>query len=362
MKLLYPDYNNCIANLACSVLKYFGVQAPNKTLAMADELLKKQYKNVVVLLLDGMGRNIIEKNLDSDGFFRSNLKGIYTSVFPPTTVSATTSIDSGLFPNQHSWLGWECYYKELDKNVTVFNNTDINGNQAAEFNAAWTYCPYLRVADRIKDTGNMAFEATPFSEPYPQSFSDICMRIKHLCSLDGRKYIYAYWNEPDSIMHRTGCFSKKSKSILRELECQTKELSKDLSETLLIITADHGQINSDSSVITDYPDVMECLLRMPSIEPRALNFFVKKGMEKQFEAVFNKHFGDKFILLCKEEAIAKELFGSGENNKRFNEMLGDYIAIATSDLAIYNKDNKFIGVHAGLTEDEMEIPFIAIEK
>ena len=102
MKLLYPDYNNCIANLACSVLKYFGAQAPNKTLAMADELFKNQYKNVVVLLLDGMGRNIIEKNLDSDGFFRSNLKGIYTSVFPPTTVSATTSIDSGLFPNQHS--------------------------------------------------------------------------------------------------------------------------------------------------------------------------------------------------------------------------------------------------------------------
>ncbi len=80
MKLLYPDYDNCIANLACSVLKYFCAKAPNKTLAMADEILKKQYKNVVVLLLDGMGRNIIEKNLDSDGFFRSNLRGIYTSV------------------------------------------------------------------------------------------------------------------------------------------------------------------------------------------------------------------------------------------------------------------------------------------
>ena len=43
-------------------------------------------------------------------------------------------------------------------------------------------------------------------------------------------------------------------------------------------------------------------------------------------------------------------------------MLGDYIAIAVNDLTIYNKENKFIGVHAGLTKDEMEIPFIAIEK
>lgn len=349
MKLLYPDYNNCIANLSCSILKYFGAQVPNKTLAMADELLKKQYKNVVVLLLDGMGSNIIEKNLDSNGFFRSNLKGIYTSVFPPTTVSATTSIDSGLFPNQHSWLGWDCYYKELDKNVTVFLNTDSDGNQAAEFNDAWTYCPYKRIVYRIKDAGGLAYEATPFSEPYPQSFKDICMRIKQICNLDGKKYIYAYWNEPDSVMHRTGCYSEKSKSVLQELERQTKELSDSLSDTLLIITA-------------DYPDIMKCLLRMPSIEPKALNLFVKESMENQLETGFKNNFGDKFMLLSKEKIIEMELFGRGKNHERFDEMLGDYIAIATSDFFVFYKDEKFIGVHAGLTKDEMEIPFIAVEK
>ena len=117
MEILYPDYDNCIANLACSMMKHFGVEPPNPTLPLVDGLLDKRYKNVVVLLLDGMGNNIIEANLAPDGFFRSHLAGTYSSVFPPTTVAATTAMDSGLFPVQSAWLGWTGYFPEIDRNV-----------------------------------------------------------------------------------------------------------------------------------------------------------------------------------------------------------------------------------------------------
>ena len=46
-------------------------------------------------------------------------------------------------------------------------------------------------------------------------------------------------------------------------------------------------------------------------------------------------------------------------------MLGDYLAIAAGDLSIYNSKEEaefYIGVHAGLTEEEMIIPLIVIEK
>jgi len=45
-------------------------------------------------------------------------------------------------------------------------------------------------------------------------------------------------------------------------------------------------------------------------------------------------------------------------------MLGNYLAIATDDLSIYNtreEADSFIGVHAGITADEMDIPLIIIE-
>ena len=41
----YPDYNNSIANLACSILKYYGIEPVNNTLKAADEYLKTKHKN-----------------------------------------------------------------------------------------------------------------------------------------------------------------------------------------------------------------------------------------------------------------------------------------------------------------------------
>ena len=70
MKIHYPEYGNCIANLACSVLNYYGCEAPNPTLPQADLLLQEKYKNVVLLLLDGMGISTLMQHLDEDGFFR----------------------------------------------------------------------------------------------------------------------------------------------------------------------------------------------------------------------------------------------------------------------------------------------------
>lgn len=47
------DYQNSIVNLACSILEHFGAESEHSTLKEVDELLKDQYKNVVILLLDG---------------------------------------------------------------------------------------------------------------------------------------------------------------------------------------------------------------------------------------------------------------------------------------------------------------------
>ena len=138
-----------------------------------------------------------------------------------------------------------------------------------------------------------------------------------------------------------------------------------LEDTLLIITADHGHIDGGNACILDYPKLVECLKRMPSIEPRALNLFIKEGFYDQFVTEFNKEFGDTFLLLTKEEVKKQKLFGPGKEHQKFDGMLGDYLAVATSDLSIFNTQDekeKFIGVHAGLTKEEMEIPLIVVER
>ena len=339
----YPDYENCIAGIPNSILKSMGIEPGRRTSELLDRYLaEKAYENIVVILLDGMGKNIIDANLSGRGFFNSHMSGTLSSTFPPTTVAATTSILSGMEPCEHGWLGWDCYYPQIDKNVTVFLNKVTGTDEPA------------------------AAAAAIGAEPRPDSFEKIVDRIEELCGRPGRKYIYSYWNEPDHTMHEKGCFGEDAKSLLKKLEKQVRQLCMrlDNNRTLIIVTADHGHIDTKGVALTDYPKICECLLRLPSIEPRALNFFIKPGMEEQFVNEFNRKFSDNFMLLTKEEVLKNKLFGEGSEHAAFRDMLGDYLAVATGALCIYNTREEadfFIGAHAGLTEEEMTIPLILVE-
>ena len=114
-------------------------------------------------------------------------------------------------------------------------------------------------------------------------------------------------------------------------------------------------------MLQDYPKIMNTLVRLPSLEPRALNLFVKEGLEEIFEEGFNKEFGDKFLLLTMKEVLEKGLLGTKPPHKNAKGMLGNYMAIATSNLTINFVDEFFVSMHGGLTEDEMLIPLIIFD-
>ena len=388
-KLIIPEYDNCLVNLANSVLKKFGTEILHDTLPLADQYLAGEYKNVVVLLLDAMGMSAIEKHLSEDGFFRSHLAGSFSSVFPPTTVAATTSVLSGLYPNEHGWLGWDMYYPGLDKNVTVFTNTDQltekegaepskdpDGNvvwgedslekpgPACDFNAAYKYTPYKSILDRIREAGGTAEASMPFLPPYPDTLDAIFDRIRDLCKEPGNKFIYSYWGEPDTTMHKTGVKSQETHDMLALLEKKVEELASDLDDTLLLITADHGHIDGNNLCILDYPEVLSCLKRLPSIEPRALSFFVKEDCMDRFPAVFKEAFGGDFLLLTKEEVLNSKLFGPYKDREGLCDMIGDFLACGitnTTVFATHIEAQMMPGVHAGMTPEEYSIPLIVVE-
>lgn len=364
-KIFWPDYQNCLTGLPNSILRSFGIDPVGDTLPLLDRYLEKKYRNIILLVLDGLGTSILEGNLNADGFLRKHFVDSVSSVFPPTTVAATTSAISGLQPITHAWFGWDCYYPQIDKNVTVFLNTEQGTDKpAADENIPWKYCGYQSVVNRINDSGQKAYNVTPFMPPYPRSFSAICGRIAGLCSEAGSKYIYAYWSEPDTTMHEHGCYSKKAKQVISTLEKKIEAMCKTLEDTLLIVTADHGHIEGRNVVITDYPAIMECLVRLPSFEPRALNLFIKEEKRSQFEKEFIREFGEDFILLTKDEILREQIFGTAGPHPNADGMIGDYVAIAVTDLTIFNTKEEadlIHGVHAGCTKDELQIPLIIAE-
>ena len=117
---LKVNYNECITNVACSILKYFNCDYYHKTIPALDEILiKKNPKNIILILFDGMGSRLLDKMLDKDSFLIKNRIKEITSVFPSTTASSTLSLQTGLNPSEHGWLGWSNYISPIDSVIQL---------------------------------------------------------------------------------------------------------------------------------------------------------------------------------------------------------------------------------------------------
>ena len=63
------NYNECLTNLACSIRKYFNLSYNHNTIEFVDKILEeKKPKNVVTILYDGMGANILKRTLNENDF------------------------------------------------------------------------------------------------------------------------------------------------------------------------------------------------------------------------------------------------------------------------------------------------------
>ena len=317
------NYNECLTNLACSIRKYFNLECKHNTLQYIDEILNEYNpKNVVTILCDGMGSNIMDKMLDNNSFLIQNRMKAITTVFPATTVAATTSMMTGLNPVETGMLGWDMYYKDIDKTISVFMNSEKGDIECNPLPEAIDYNKKNMIRKSIDKEINeqgkyKGYKLFPFGEDHYETLDDMLNRIEILCNQEGKKYIYAYDTEPDHTMHEIGCDRPEIKDIITERNDKIEKLSNKLNNTIIFVIADHGHYNVEDIFIKDYPDIEECLLRNTSLEPRAVNFFIKKDKKEQFTTLFNKYFADDFDLYSKEDVIESRLFGDGKENRKF---------------------------------------------
>ena len=370
-----PDYNNSIVNLSCSVLKYFNV--PNirhSTLPEVDRFLEQRKpRNVVLLLFDAMGVFILNRHLPENSFTRQHIVKTISSTFPPTTVAATTAVNSGLTPIETGWLGWISYFKEIDDNIITFFNTlqtDVE-KQAASNHLTYTHVPYKTLSMQIRemnpDVNCMAvspFRTHPIDPTIiTKSVRENMDNILKLTREPGRHMLYGYWPDPDHMMHELGVDDPRITPILQEIDTNLQYLYDNINkdDTAVFVIADHSQINAKWFCLCDYPDIQALLKHPHSIESRCASFMVKEGRKEEFKQLFDKHFGKHFILMDHEEFLNSGLLGSGVPHPRTDGFVGDFVAISTDEYCLgeTHEDAEMIGIHAGLTKEEIEVPLIA---
>lgn len=312
------------------------------------------------------------KNLPAGSFLNRHKIADISSVFPSTTTASVTSIVSGLSPVEHGWLGWSCYFREVGECVNLFNNgiSRMAGNvPAAEESLANSLMPFKSIFTQIADANPeiLVCRVSPFTEYFADTLAAVCVHIERLCGGAGKKFIYAYHFQPDHDMHDCGCYSPEIKIMMRDFDKRLEAIAGKLSDTLMIITADHGLINAKMLCVEDFPRINECLALHPSIEPRCASFFVRDEFRNSFAERFNAEFAGEFKLYTKEQIIESGIFGPGTPHKKSLDFVGDFVAVATGGLGITYRNsngeyNDFKASHAGLTKNEMLVPLIIIDK
>lgn len=362
--LVFPDYDHSLLSISSSILKHYGIDFGYKSIDLLDQRLSKNPKNVIFILIDALGSEILKKHHEKASFLLKHQKDVLTTVFPSTTTSATTTGLTGLPPIRTAWIGWQQFIKEENSHVVFFMNSDYyDETRKFNYNISDKFVKNTKLYELIESKNNdvLTHEIFPkFREENHDSISkqvDTCLNIIN----DNQKhFVYMYWDQVDSKLHDFGTESKEVNDEISQVNDAIKNLFDSVGDdTLIVLTADHGQIDIEPVTINKYTDLLSMLKEKPAIEARATAFYVKEEFMEDFPIVFNKYFKDKFVLYKSEELIKMDLFGVGEIHPKFKEYIGDYFSIAIDKYAFHLSDKPaHKATHAGLTKDEMLIPMI----
>ncbi len=361
------NYKNSLVALTNSLLKYYGISPFHETLNEIDDLLKQnKYQNVVVLLCDGLGSKNLNDCLKKNDFLRKNKLKNITSVFPPTTTSATTSFLTGKYPSEHNWYGWDMYFKDTNETISLFLNRVKETREYPKLDIfKRDYMQYVTLIDLIKKNSIDAYLLSPFvKENTCYNLDEILEKTKLLCNDKKPKFIYGYIENPDKLMHKYGIYSKIVKEEVKNINNKIENFSKSIKNTIIFVIADHGLVKTKYiNLKNDIPEIYNMLAHTTAIESRACGIKLKESiLKKDFEKLFNLYLKEDFDLLTCEEVLKLKLFGKN-SNQYLKDTIGDYLIVAKKNISLNYDDTSpiFKASHAGLTKDELDIPLIVID-
>ena len=403
-EFVYPAYADLsLVNIAATLLKLFDVSIPNRS-ALPDELVEDQtdgIRKVILFLVDALGYKQLVPILESHPTLILNeliQRGRFaplTSVFPSTTVAALTSLYTGMTPQEHGLLGYRLFLKDYATVANMIGFTPIYepADSRLLHMGLDPHCflPVKTIPERLTNAGVSShilikdvYKDSPLSQMFFKGVtkvhgcvnsSDMFVTLRRLLKQKPweRECIFVYWDAIDSIAHLYGATSEElvaevcnlSYSLEREL---IQHVDSQISgTTLLILSADHGQITVPTSGllhVDGYPAIKDNLLLPPTGDYRTAYLYAKHGKLDLLRTYLRDKFSDQLVTLNSTEALSLGLWGDGPPDAEVPDRMGDLVAITRHNHAFYspvaNKPYVTGGKHGSLTPDEMLIPFLCV--
>ena len=396
-----PDYGGrSIVNVAATVARIFGapISTPPLDPALTGDLLQG-VRRVVFVVVDALGYNKLLETLD-----RNPQNGLHallgqgarlapvTSVFPSTTTAALTSLWSGYSPYEHGFMGYQLFLRDygVRANMISFNPsaTDSLGrdqllagglepqNFLATPSLAQTLAQvnvpvYHLLAGAYLQSGLSRVQIRGAQMQGFVNASDMWIVLREMLEQKPAPAVFAvYWSAVDALGHVYGPSSPTLAAEIDNLAYSfEREFLRPLStaarqDTLFLLTADHGQIDTPPAraiALRRHPELRSHLVMDFAGESRAAYLYCRNGKMEAAREYIETRLGDRFVVLDSSAALHAGLFGSGTMAPETPYRIGDLIVLPRADdtLVEHEQSRLLLGRHGGLSDLEMLVPLIA---
>ena len=335
----------------------------------------------VVLLVDGLGWQLLREHAEHAPFLSSLASRPLTAGFPTTTAVSITSLGTGVPPGQHGIAGYSTRLDGVAEPVNWLtwrgarSGVDLLANQPPEqvqpvataferaeragLNASVVSAPALRDSGltRAALRGGQLLRA--FTAADTATVAAAAAKARG-------GLIYCYYSELDLIGHVHGCRSDAWRAQLRLVDLGAQLLADALPPgTRLLVTADHGMVDVPETAKIDYdsePALQEGVDLLAG-EARVRYLHVAPGELDAVRARWAEVLGDGMALLTRDEAISHGWFGP-DVGEPARQRIGDLIAVSVSELAVVrrkaeSRNSSLVGHHGALTDAELLVPLLS---
>ncbi|MCO5993659.1 alkaline phosphatase family protein [Actinoallomurus rhizosphaericola] len=365
MILPVPAYGReSLADLGPSVLAALGVAGEANVLGLPG------LPRACVLLVDGLGWELLRAHPDAAPYLSSLPGRPLTAGFPSTTATSVASFGTGRPPGGHGMFGYQVAVPGERRLHNCLRWSDTIDP------LTWQAAPtiYDRAVAAGVSAGHVsarAFENSGLTRAVyrgaryltADALGQLVARAERAIREGERALVTVYHGDLDATGHVHGSRSAAWRYQLGFVDLLARRLAEVMPpDAALYVTADHGMTDPTDRIDIDAEAGLREGVALLGGEARARHVYAEPGAGADVLAAWRERLAGRAWVLSREEAIAEGLFGPVEAS--LAPRIGDVLAVPYADVALVATEaepleSTLVGMHGSLIAAEQLVPLLS---
>ncbi len=362
-----PAYGRgSLADLSPSILAALGVPGETDVLGLAP------YPRACVLLVDGLGWELLRANAADAPFLSSMAGRPLAAGFPATTATSLASLGSGRPPGEHGMLGYQVAIPGAGRLINCLRWDDqVDPVTWQPVTTMYERAAAAGVATALVSAG--AYRRSGLTRAVHRgaryvpadSLGRLVAGAEQAIREGDRSFVTVYHSELDATGHACGSNSPAWRHHLAFVDVLAQRLVEAMPpDAALYITADHGMTDPAERVDVDAEPALREGVALLGGEPRARHVYAAPGAAGDVLAAWRDRFDGLAWVMSRAEATEAGLFGPVA--PAMAGRVGDVVAVPYADVAIVATraepvESSLIGMHGSLVLAEQLVPLLSRE-